>query len=64
MKLKRILAGALALPAFSLCGWAQAAPKVPLGLPPLSWQDNLYSAAKVELGRMLTSTGVFPPTRR
>jgi hypothetical protein len=56
MKLKRILAGALALPAFSLCGWAQptqaAPPKAPLGLPPLSWpRDNPYSAAKVELGR-------------
>lgn len=57
IKLKRILAGALALPAFSLFGWAQttqAAPKAPLGLPPLSWpRDNPYSAAKVELGRYL-----------
>jgi cytochrome c peroxidase len=55
MKLTRILAGALALPAFSICGWAQVAPpKAPLGLPPLSWpRDNPYSAAKVELGRTL-----------
>jgi cytochrome c peroxidase len=58
MKLKRILAGAFALPAFSLCGWAQTGlalpPKAPLGLPPLSWpRDNPYSAAKVELGRYL-----------
>lgn len=29
-------------------------PKAPLGLPPLSWpRDNPYSAAKVELGRLL-----------
>jgi cytochrome c peroxidase len=54
----KILAGALALPAFFLCGWAQnakpAPPKVPLGLPPLAWpRDNPYSAAKVELGRTL-----------
>jgi cytochrome c peroxidase len=58
MNLKRILAGAFALPAFSLCGWAQTGlalpPKAPLGLPPLSWPpDNPYSAAKVELGRYL-----------
>ena len=59
MTLKRILAGALALPAFSICGvgdrQTQAAPpKAPLGLPPLSWpRDNPYSAAKVELGRTL-----------
>ena len=57
MKLRRILAGAFALPAFSLCVWAQAtpaAPKAPMGLPPLSWpRDNPYSAAKVELGRYL-----------
>ena len=52
---RRILAGALALPALALCGWAQATPpKAPLGLPPLSWpRDNPYSAAKVELGRTL-----------
>jgi cytochrome c peroxidase len=54
MKVKRILAGALALPAISLCGWGQAPPKAPLGLPPLAWpRDNPYSAAKVELGRYL-----------
>jgi cytochrome c peroxidase len=34
--------------------WAQDAPKVPLGLPPIQWpRDNPYSAAKVELGRYL-----------
>src|SRR4051794_16930603 len=54
----RILAGALGLPAFLLCGWAQTAkprpPRAPLGLPPLSWpSNNPYSAAKVELGRLL-----------
>src|SRR3954452_23036230 len=58
MKSKRILAGAFALPAFSLCGWAQTGlalpPKAPLGLPPLQWpRDNPYSAVKVELGRYL-----------
>ncbi len=53
----RILAGAFALPAFLLCGWAQESPRPPappLGLPPLMWpRDNPYSAAKVELGRLL-----------
>ena len=54
----KTLAGALALPAFLICGWAQtvksAPPKAPLGLPPLSWpRDNPYSAAKTELGRIL-----------
>ena len=58
MTRKRILAGALALPAFSIWLWGQAnevaPPKAPLGLPPLSWpRDNPYSAAKVELGRTL-----------
>ena len=58
MTRKRILAGALALPALSIFVWAQAnevaPPKAPLGLPPLSWpRDNPYSAAKVELGRTL-----------
>src|SRR3954449_11043069 len=54
MKLKRILAGALALPAFSICGWGQAPPKVPLGLPTFTWpKDNPYSAVKVDLGRTL-----------
>jgi cytochrome c peroxidase len=58
MTFGKILAGALALPAFLLCGWAQQAkqspPKVPLGLPPLVWpRDNPYSVAKVELGRVL-----------
>jgi cytochrome c peroxidase len=57
MKLSPLLAGWLAAPALSLGLWAQAvapAPKVPLGLPPLSWpRDNPYSVAKVELGRYL-----------
>src|ERR1700693_5233299 len=58
MTLKRILAGAFMLPAFSICVWGQAneaaPPKVPLALPPLAWpRDNPYSAAKVELGRTL-----------
>jgi cytochrome c peroxidase len=58
MTRKRVLAGALALPAFSIWMWGQAnevaPPKAPLGLPPLSWpRDNPYSAAKVELGRTL-----------
>ncbi|MEO8595832.1 MAG: cytochrome c peroxidase [Candidatus Solibacter sp.] len=57
MKLKNVVAGALALPALSLCVFAQTAPappKVPLGLPAFSWpKDNPYSPAKVELGRVL-----------
>jgi len=58
MTRKRILAGAFALPAFSIWMWGQAnevaPPKAPLGLPPLSWpRHNPYSAAKVELGRTL-----------
>src|SRR4029079_15947489 len=58
MTRKRILAGALAVPAFSIWMWGQAnevaPPKAPLGLPPLSWpRDNPYSAAKGELGRTL-----------
>ena len=33
---------------------AEAEPKVPFGLPPVFFpEDNLYSAAKVELGRLL-----------
>src|SRR5947209_16994301 len=51
---RRLLAGALPLPALTLSVWAQPAPKAPLGLPPLQWpRDNPYSAAKVELGRYL-----------
>src|ERR1017187_1215450 len=51
----RIMAGALALPAFLILGLAaQKNPKVPLGLPPLMWpRQNPYSADKVELGRYL-----------
>jgi cytochrome c peroxidase len=52
----KVLAGALALPAFFMC-WAQQSakpPVPPLGLPPLSWpRDNPYSASKVELGKLL-----------
>src|ERR1044071_1425177 len=54
-----IAAGALALPAFLLVGFAAdaskaPAPKAPLGLPPLSWpSNNKYSAEKAELGRVL-----------
>src|ERR1700680_4928100 len=58
MRRRSILAGAFALPAFFMLGLAAdnpgAAPKAPLGLPPLDWpKDNRYSAQKVELGRYL-----------
>src|SRR5215470_3693377 len=55
MKASRVMAGALALPAFLLLSYAaDAPPKVPLGLPPILWpKDNPYSTAKVELGRFL-----------
>ncbi|HXB68616.1 MAG TPA: cytochrome c peroxidase [Candidatus Acidoferrales bacterium] len=57
MQRRNIMAGALALPAFLILGWAadsDAPPKVPLGLPAFEWpKDNQYSAAKVELGRYL-----------
>jgi cytochrome c peroxidase len=55
MKVRGVLAGACALPAFLLIGnAADMTPKAPLGLPPISWpKDNPYSAAKVELGRYL-----------
>jgi cytochrome c peroxidase len=48
-------AGAMALPAFFICAMAaDRTPQPPLGLPPLSWpRNNPYSAAKVELGRLL-----------
>uniref|UniRef100_Q01SD6 Methylamine utilization protein MauG n=1 Tax=Solibacter usitatus (strain Ellin6076) TaxID=234267 RepID=Q01SD6_SOLUE len=40
-----------------LCGWAQQGvlpPAAPLGLPMIAWpRDNPYSAAKVELGKLL-----------
>jgi cytochrome c peroxidase len=50
----RILAGALALPAFLTLGLSAQIPKAPLGLPPLTWpRQNPYSADKVELGRYL-----------
>lgn len=51
------MAGALALPAFFVCGFAadtKAPPKIPLGLPPFDWpKDNQYSPEKAELGRYL-----------
>src|SRR5947209_15117244 len=55
MKVSRIMAGATALPAFFILSYAaDVAPKPPLGLPPIAWpKDNPYSAAKVELGRLL-----------
>jgi cytochrome c peroxidase len=51
----RILAGALALPAFSfIAAAADVPPKPPLGLPPIAWpKDNPYSQAKAELGKLL-----------
>jgi cytochrome c peroxidase len=50
----RILAGALALPAFLTLGLSAQIPKAPLGLPPLTWpRQNPYSADKVQLGRYL-----------
>ena len=55
MNTRRILAGALALPAFLLVGMAaDAPPKPPIGLPPIFWpKDNPYSQAKAELGLLL-----------
>jgi len=51
------MAGALALPAFLILGFAadtKSPPKVPLGLPAFQWpKDNKYSVEKVELGRYL-----------
>ena len=56
--LREIGAGALALPALFVIGFAadtsSKPPKVPLGLPAFDWpKDNRYSAEKVELGRTL-----------
>jgi cytochrome c peroxidase len=55
--LRKIVAGALALPASLLLAFAAdnpTAPKVPAGLPPLVWPSgNSYSPEKVELGRYL-----------
>ena len=43
-----------ALAALACCRAADKPPAIPQGLPPLSWpQANPYSAAKVELGRIL-----------
>src|SRR5947207_14191901 len=54
MQRKRAMAGAFALPAFLVLCFGAEGPKAPLGLPPLAWpRDNPYSAAKVELGRLL-----------
>jgi len=50
----RFAAGAFAFPALFIIGFAADAPKIPLGLPPFDWPaSNPYSAAKVELGRLL-----------
>ncbi|MBS0261328.1 MAG: c-type cytochrome [Planctomycetes bacterium] len=47
-----LIGGLLWLP--SLAAEPEQAPKPPVGLPPVQWpEDNLYSAAKVELGRAL-----------
>ncbi len=54
----------IAIPSFLLLAWllpavlaqgpADPPPRPPLGLPPVQWpEDNPYSAAKVELGRLL-----------
>ncbi|HEY1341257.1 MAG TPA: cytochrome c peroxidase [Bryobacteraceae bacterium] len=54
MHRRRILAGALALPAFFVLAYAADAPKTPLGLPRLIWpRENPYSPEKAELGRYL-----------
>jgi cytochrome c peroxidase len=54
MGIRRMTAGALALPAVLTMCFAADELKAPLGLPPLSWPaKNPYSAAKVELGRYL-----------
>jgi len=54
MKLSHLAAGAFALPAVFILGFAADGPKVPLGLPPFDFPaNNPYSAAKAELGRLL-----------
>jgi cytochrome c peroxidase len=57
MKRSQVLAGAFAFPAFLILGVVTSAadnPKIPLGLPPFEYPaKNPYSAAKVELGRLL-----------
>jgi len=55
MKRRRILAGAIVLPAFLLVSRAaDMPPKPPLGLAPVEWpKDNPYSKARVDLGRLL-----------
>lgn len=52
---RNFAAGALALPACIVLAFAaDSPPRAPQGLPPLSWPaNNPYSAAKVELGRLL-----------
>jgi cytochrome c peroxidase len=53
----KAMAGALALPAFLVFGFAadrSPAPAVPAGLPPIVWPPgNPYSSEKAELGRYL-----------
>src|ERR1700730_10391253 len=42
------------MPVVSSDAVAETPPKPPLGLPPVDWpEDNPYSAAKAELGRLL-----------
>src|SRR4051794_36061205 len=59
MKVSGFMAGAFMLPAIVFTVLAADAPrvigpKVPLGLPPITWpKGNPYSTAKVELGRYL-----------
>jgi cytochrome c peroxidase len=55
MNRSKVLAGALALPAFFfIASAADLPPKTPLGLPPIAWpKDNPYSQAKADLGRLL-----------
>src|SRR5258708_2929675 len=57
MQPRNFMAGALALPAFLIMGFAadtSKPPKLPLGLPSFDWpKDNKYSMEKAELGRYL-----------
>jgi cytochrome c peroxidase len=49
-----MLVGPGSVPSEAIAAEAEAEPKVPFGLPPVYFpEDNPYSAAKVELGRLL-----------
>jgi cytochrome c peroxidase len=51
---RKLAAGALLLPAALIVGFSQQTLKPPAGLPPVSFpNDNPYSPAKAELGRLL-----------